>query len=79
MAHRIIHGMFVNPKGGESNNYQNDLQQEHIVKDHKVILTYKETKLRMRLPDPQQYHTASINEQSNISKDSTAHTYGDCI
>ena len=45
MAHRIIHGMFVNPKGGEGNNYQNDLQQEHIVKDHKVVLTYEETKL----------------------------------
>ena len=38
MAHRIIHGMFVNPKGKEGNNYANNLKQEHFVKDHKETL-----------------------------------------
>ena len=38
MAHRIIHGQFVNPKGGEGNNYSNDLKMETMVKDHKVVL-----------------------------------------
>ena len=30
MAHRIIRGVFVNPKRGKGNNYANDLKQEHI-------------------------------------------------
>ena len=36
MAHRVIHGMFVNPKGGDGKNYANDLKQEHLVKGNKV-------------------------------------------
>lgn len=38
MAHRIIHGQFINGKGGSGNNYSNDLKMETLVKDHKVIL-----------------------------------------
>lgn len=38
-SHRIINGMFVNPSGGEGNNYANDLKQEHIVKANKVSLS----------------------------------------
>ena len=26
MAHRILHGQFVNPIGGDGNNYANDLK-----------------------------------------------------
>ena len=85
MAHRIIHGMFVNPKGGEGNNYPNDLKQEHIVKDHKVILhdlrgnkTLNAVTRSTAASYSQHIIGDRIDEQSNISKDSTAHTYGDC-
>ena len=85
MAHRIIHGMFVNPKGGEGNNYANDLKQEHIVKDHKVTLhdlrgnkTLKAVTRSTSTSYSQQVIADRIDKESNISKDSTAHTYGDC-
>lgn len=85
MAHRVIHGMFVNPKGGEGNNYSNDLKQEHIVKDHKVTLhdlrgnkTLKAVTRSTSTSYSQQVIGDRIDEESNISKDSTAHTYGDC-
>ena len=38
MAHRVIHGQFINHKGGAGNNYANDLKMEHIIKNNKVIL-----------------------------------------
>ena len=38
MSHRIIHGQFVNVKGGKGNNYANDLKMENLVKNNKVIL-----------------------------------------
>lgn len=38
LSHRIIHGQFVNVKGGIGNNYANDLKMENIVKNHKVVL-----------------------------------------
>ena len=38
MSHRIIHGQFVNPKGGDGRNYANDLKMEHLICDNKVVL-----------------------------------------
>lgn len=38
MTHKIIHGQFVNWRGGEGKNVANDLKQEHFVKDHKAAL-----------------------------------------
>ncbi|XP_068723247.1 uncharacterized protein [Montipora capricornis] len=38
IAHRVLHGQFVNPKGGEGSNYANDLKMEHLVGDNKVSL-----------------------------------------
>lgn len=38
VAHRIIHGQFVNWRGGEGKNVANDLKQEHFVKGHKTVL-----------------------------------------
>ena len=38
MPHRVLHGQFVNPKGGEGSNYPNDLKMEHLVGDNKVSL-----------------------------------------
>ena len=35
-SHRILHGQFVNPRGGEgNNNYANDLKMEHCIQDNK--------------------------------------------
>ena len=38
IAHRVLHGQFVNAKGGEGSNYANDLKMEHLVGDNKVSL-----------------------------------------
>ena len=39
MAHRVLHGQFVNPKGGNgNNNYANDLKMEHEVRNDKAVL-----------------------------------------
>ena len=38
MAHRILHGQFVNEKGGSGNNCANDLRMEMLVKTNKNIL-----------------------------------------
>lgn len=38
VAHRIIHGQFVNWRGGDGKNVANDLKQEHFVKGHKTVL-----------------------------------------
>ena len=85
LAHRIIHGMIVNPKGGGGggNNYANDLKQEHIVKGHKVMLHHlrgnKTLKAVTRLTSTsysQQVIADRIDKESHISKESTAHTWG---
>ena len=38
VAHQIIHGQFVNWRGGEGKNVANDLKREHFVKGHKTVL-----------------------------------------
>ena len=38
MAHCVLHGQFVNPKGGLGKNYANDLKMEHEVKNDKGVL-----------------------------------------
>lgn len=85
MAHRIIHGMFVNPKGGEGKNYANDLKQEHLVKGNKVSLhdlrgnkTLKAVTRSTQCSYSQQVFGENFDNQSNVPKDSSAHTYGDC-
>lgn len=37
-ARRVLHGQFVNTKGGPGNNCANDLKMEHIVRQNKTIL-----------------------------------------
>lgn len=39
MAHRAIHGRFVNQLGGDGRNVANDLKQEHHVKKNKKFIT----------------------------------------
>lgn len=38
MAHRVLHGQFVNPKEAEGTNYPNDLKMEHLVGNNKVSM-----------------------------------------
>ncbi len=38
IAHRIIHGWFVNSRGGPGQNCANDLRMEMLVKNFKCIL-----------------------------------------
>ena len=83
MAHRIIHGMFVNPKGGEGKNYADDLKQEHLVNGNKVVLhdlrgnkTLKAVTRSTQASYGQEVLVENFDNQSNVSKNSTAHTYG---
>lgn len=38
MAHRVLHGQFVNPKGGNGRIYANDLKMEYEVQNNKGAL-----------------------------------------
>ena len=85
MAQRVIHGMFVNPKGGDGKNYANDLKQEHLVKGNKVSLhdlcgnkTLKAVTRSTQASYSQQVVGENFDDQSKVSKNSTSHTYGDC-
>ena len=82
MAHRIIHGQFVNAKGGPGNNYSNDLKMETLVKDHKVILkglcgnkTLKAVQRSTNAVYGLRSVVAAIDEESNVKPDSTKHTH----
>ena len=84
MAHRIINGQFVNPRGA-GNNYENDLKQEHIVKGNKVALqglcgnkTLKAATRVTKSAYSQKTITDNFDVHSIVSKDSTSHTYGNC-
>ena len=37
MAHHVLHGQFVDPRGGAGKNYANDLKMEHVIRENKVI------------------------------------------
>ena len=82
MAHRIIHGQFVNAKGGPGNNYSNDLKMETLVKDHKVILkglcgnkTLKAVQRSTNAVYGLRSVIAAIDKESNVKPDSTKHTH----
>ena len=74
MAHQVIHGQFINHKGGAGNNYANNLKMEHIIKNNKVIL--KGLCANKTLKAVHQI-VNNFDEQSDISPDSTAHTHAD--
>ncbi|CAB3987771.1 Hypothetical predicted protein [Paramuricea clavata] len=63
VAHRVIHGQFVNHKGGAGNNYANELKMEHIMRNNKDIL--------------KGLYTNKTLKASDIPTHSTAHTYAD--
>ena len=84
MAHRVIHGQFVNPSGGKGKNYANDLKQEHLVKCNKVILrglcgnkTLKAVTKSTQSAYNVKKITVNFDNQTNIKPESHEHTYGD--
>ena len=84
MAHRVIHGQFVNPSGGIRKNYANDLKQEHLVKCNKVILRglcSNKTLKAVTRATQSAYNVKKITNnfdiQSNVTTDSHSHIYGD--
>lgn len=82
LAHRVIHGQFVNTKGGVGKNIANDLKMETMVKDHKGVL--RELCGNKTLKAIQRATSAShglksiidvIDQESNVTPDSSHHTY----
>lgn len=81
-AHRILHGQFVNPRGGEGNNYANDLKMEHCIQDNKVSMrgmrankTLKAVQRCSGSSYGQKEFCVQFDTQSNIHPDSTRHTH----
>ena len=84
MAHRVIHGQFVNPSGGKGKNYAKNLKQEHLVKYNKIILhglCGNKTLKAVTRATQSAYNVTKICEnfdkQSSIKPESQSHTYGD--
>ncbi len=82
MAHRILHGQFINAKGGNGNNYSNDLKMEHEVRNNKDVLKGlcgNKTLKAVQRSTSSSYllKEASIqyDRESNISPESTGHTH----
>ena len=81
-AHRIIHGQFVNPRGGDGKNYANDLKMEHLICDNKVVL--RDLRANKTLTAVQRYSKAAYgvkefchqyDSESNIPPELTKHTH----
>lgn len=82
MAHRILHGQFVNSKGGQGNNYANDLKMEHEVNNSKGILKGMCGNKTLKAVQRSSSSSFLLNEvakqydkQSNIAPESTSHTH----
>ena len=80
MAHRILHGRFVNAKGGKGNNYGNDLKMEHKVRNDKGILKGmcrdKTLQAVQRSTSPSFLLNEIVKQyDGNIAPELTAHTH----
>ena len=82
MAHRIIHGQFVNLKGGQGKNNENDLQMEMLIKNHKVMLrgmcgnkTLKAVERSTRASHGLKNIVDTFDKESNVPPGSTSHTH----
>ena len=82
MSHRIIHGQFVNPKGGDGHNYANDLKMEHLICDNKVVL--RDLRANKTLTAVQRYSKGAYGAKEfcnqydgecNIPPELTKHTH----
>ena len=81
-AHRVLHGQFVNPRGGEGNNYANDLKMEHCIQDNKVLMrgmrankTLKAVQRCSGSSYAQMQLCIQFDEQSKLPTESTSHTH----
>ncbi len=81
-AHRVLYGQFVNPKGGEGNNYANDLKMEHCIQDNKVSIrgmrankTLKAVQRCSGSSYGQKQFCIQFDGQCNIPPESTHHTH----
>ena len=82
MAHRVLHGQFVNRKGGSGNNYINDLKMKHEVKNNKGVLkglcANKTLKAVQRCTSTGfllNETAKQYDKESTITPESTSHTY----
>ena len=81
-AHRVIHGQFVNTKGGVGKNMPNDLKMETMVKNHKKVLrglcgnkTLKAIQRATTATHGLKTIVEAIDQESNVTPDSTHHTH----
>ena len=81
-AHRVIHGQFVNTKGGIGNNLANDLKMETMVKNHKKVLrglcgnkTLKAIQRATSASHGLKTIIDAIDRESKVPPDSTHHTH----
>lgn len=82
MATRILHGQFMNIKGGAGNNVANDLKMQHLIKYNKVVLhdlcgnkTLKAIQRGTKATHGLQSVINAFDNQCNIAPDSTKHTH----
>ena len=82
MAHRILHGQFVNAKGGQGKNYANDLKMEHEVRNNKVVLkgmcgnkTFKAVQRSTSSSFLLNETAKQYDRESNLTPESTSHTH----
>ena len=82
MAHRIVHGQFVNLRGGEGNNLANDVRMELEVKDNKALLkrmcgnkTLKAVTRGTSSAYGMKTTADMIDKETGVPPDSTMHTH----
>lgn len=82
MAHRVLHGQFVNPRGGAGKNYANDLKMEHLIRDNKVILkdlgvnkTLKAVERCSKASYGMKEFSNAYDRECNIPPETTKHTH----
>ena len=81
-AHRLIHGQFVNLKGGSRKNCANDLAMEMMIKNHKVVLkgmcgnkTFKAVERSTKASHGLKRIVDAYDEINSVPPDSTSHTH----
>ena len=81
-SHRILHGQFVNPRGGEGKNYANDLKMEHCIQDNKQSMramqgnkTLKAVQRSSSSSYAQKEFCIHFDKECDITPDSSQHTH----
>ena len=81
-ARRVLHGQFVNPRGGEGKNYANDLKMEHCIQENKQSMramrgnkTLKAVQRSSSSSYGQKEFCVHFDRECDIPPDSTRHTH----